>query len=92
MGVRINAMSKTLHIEIPDEVLLGLQKNEEDFSREMRLAAAAKWYEMGVISQDKAAQVAGMSRSELVQALSRMKVSPFQETASEILDAVHKFA
>jgi hypothetical protein len=32
----------------------------------MRLAAAVKWLEMGLISQGRAAEIAGLSRSELV--------------------------
>ena len=51
----------------------------------MRLAAAVKWYETGRISQDKAAEIAGMSRAEFIRALSAFSVSPFQETADEIL-------
>jgi len=83
-------MSTTLHIEIPDDVLLGMQKNEKDFSKEMRLAAAVKWYELGMISQDKASQIAGLSRSAFIVQLTRFKVSPFQETSKDVLDSIQK--
>src|SRR6266540_690801 len=42
-----------------------------------RLAAAVKWYELGMISQSKAAEVAGISRQAFLEALARFKVSPF---------------
>jgi len=50
----------------------------------MRVAAAVKWYENGNISQGKAAEVAGLSRSEFINALNQFKVSPFQYNASDI--------
>jgi predicted HTH domain antitoxin len=51
----------------------------------MRVAAAAKWYENGVISQGKAAEIAGLSRAEFMNALNQFKVSPFQYNADEIV-------
>lgn len=60
----------------------------EELAEEMRLAAAAKWYEMGMISQERAAQLSGMGRSAFIDALSRLGFSPSQETAEEILDAL----
>jgi predicted HTH domain antitoxin len=50
----------------------------------LRLAAAVKWYELGIISQEKAAEIAGLSRSEFISSLFRFNVSPFQYTADEI--------
>ena len=55
------------------------------FVGEMRLAAAVKWYEMREISQAKAAEIAGLSRSEFLTALARFGVSPFQYDANEIV-------
>ncbi len=54
---------------------------------ELRLAAAVMWYELGRLSQGKAAEVANLSRSAFISKLARLGVSPFQETAEEILDA-----
>jgi predicted HTH domain antitoxin len=81
-------MSQPLTIDMDDEVLLGMNKSPEEMASEIRLAAAAKWYELGTISQGKAAQMAGLSRAEFITALSRFGVSPMQETAEEILNAV----
>ena len=80
-------MSQVLEIEVPDDVLLGLQKDNKGLAKEMRLAAAVKWYELGLITQGKAAEVAGLSRAAFIDQLSRYKVSPLQETPAEILSA-----
>ncbi len=81
-------MTRTVCMEVDDEVFLGMDKSPEELAGEMRLAAAVKWYEMGLISQERAAQLSGMSRASFIDALARFGVSPFQETADEILDAL----
>jgi len=81
-------MSHTICIELGDDALLGIQKNERAMAAELRLAAAVKWYECGMISQEKASAIAGMSRAEFISSLARFHVSPFQETKDEILSAL----
>jgi predicted HTH domain antitoxin len=80
-------MSQTLEIHMADEVFLAMQEDAESLGSELRLAAAVKWYELGRVSQEKAAQVAGLSRAAFISELARFRVSPFQETAPEILAA-----
>ena len=77
-------MTKTLTIEMNDDVFPALQEDPEQVTKEMRLFAAVKWYEQGRVSQDKAAEIAGLSRTAFMSALSQCGVSPFQETADEI--------
>jgi predicted HTH domain antitoxin len=72
--------------ELNKDVFSALRQDPEHFIPEMRLAAAAKWYELGMVSQSKAAEIAGLSRSEFLFALSRLKVSPFQSNAEEIIE------
>jgi predicted HTH domain antitoxin len=45
-----------------------------------------KWYELGKVSQGKAAEIAGLSRSAFITALSRYRVTPFQYTEAELID------
>ncbi len=73
-------------IEIPEEALRALHKDPRDFVQELRLAAAVKWYELKILSQERAAHVAGISRTEFLDALGRFGVSPFQYGADEILE------
>jgi len=75
-------------IELPRVVFSALRQDPINFVREMRLAAAVKWYEMRLVSQAKAAEVAGVSRAEFLTALVRFGVTPFQYDADEILKEV----
>jgi predicted HTH domain antitoxin len=77
-----------LSIEMPRTALSGLRQDPSTFAQEMRLAAAVKWYEMQLLSQSKAAEVAGLSRAEFLNALARFSVTPFQTTAEELLNEV----
>jgi len=50
----------------------------------MRIAAAVKWYELSMVSQEKAAEIAGLSRAEFISALNRLHVSPLQYSPDEL--------
>jgi len=43
----------------------------------MRLAAAIHWYARGAVSQEKAAQIAGMDHTDFMLALAREQVDAF---------------
>lgn len=76
---------KTLEIHLPDQTAEVLDREPAELAAELRIAAAVKWYELGRVSQEVAADIAGVSRTEFISALSRMQVSPLQETADEAL-------
>jgi predicted HTH domain antitoxin len=74
-----------VEFQVSDSVLASLHCDPERFSQELRLAAAIKWYERGMVSQGRAAEIAGISRAEFIQALGRFGVSPFQVNAKELI-------
>lgn len=77
-------MSTTLQFDLPDTAFSALRVSPTEFGRAMRVAASVKWFEAGMLSQSKAAEIAGVSRADFIDALSRFGVSPVQETADEI--------
>ncbi|HOB74748.1 MAG TPA: UPF0175 family protein [Phycisphaerae bacterium] len=77
-------MSMRVSIDLPEDAFSALRVSPDEFVRKMRLAAAVKWYEIGVVSQGKAAELAGVSRHEFLDALHHFHVSPFQETPEEL--------
>ena len=77
-----------LTLELPRDVFSALRQEPEQFLREMRLAAAVKWYETEQVSQAKAAEIAGISRAEFLAALARYWVCPFQVTAEQLIQEV----
>ena len=62
-------MSVRVSVEPPEDAFSPLRTTPEDFVKEMQLAAAVKWYELGLLSQSKAAEVAGVTRHALLDAL-----------------------
>jgi predicted HTH domain antitoxin len=58
-------------LKLDQDVLSALRRSPDEFANEMRLAAAIHWYNRGEISQEKAAQVAGLDRTDFLLALAR---------------------
>jgi len=73
-----------VEVQLLESVFSALRKAPNDFVQEMRIAAAVKWYELGEVSQGKAAEIAGLTRADFINALNRYQVSVFQYTESEL--------
>lgn len=64
-------------LEMPDDVFTALRRSPDEFARELRLAAAVHWYSRGEVSQEKAAEIAGLDRKQFLLALAREKADVF---------------
>jgi predicted HTH domain antitoxin len=64
-------------IELPEAVDVVLRCAPSDLDKELRLAAAVQWYQQGRISQEWAARIAGMDRTDFLLALARMGKESF---------------
>lgn len=73
-----------VELDIPDTALSALRQAPAEFAACLRLMAAAKLYETGNLSQERAAELAGQSRQNFVLQLSRLSVSPFQGVEEDI--------
>jgi predicted HTH domain antitoxin len=81
---------KMISVEIPDDMPLELAATDEDLARELRLAAAIFWYDQGLVSQGKGAEIAGLSRREFIEALGRAEVDAIQITDEELKEEVQR--
>lgn len=64
-------------VDLPESLTLALQCAQEDLSRELCLAAATQWYQQGRISQEWAARIAGLDRTDFLLTLARMGKDSF---------------
>lgn len=69
---------QTVTMELSEEVFSALRRSPDEFAREMRLAAAIHWYSRGDVSQERAAQIAGLDRTDFLLALAQRHVDVFQ--------------
>ena len=74
----------TIQIDLPDEIALSMKEAPVELEREIRMAAAAKLYELGKLSSGRAAQLANVTRVSFLQALGRYGV-PTLDLAREDL-------
>ncbi len=58
-------------LQISEDVFSVLRRSPDEFGRELRRAAAIHWYERGEVSQEKAAEIAGLDRTDFLLALAR---------------------
>jgi hypothetical protein len=67
----------TLTLEVPEDVFSALRRSPEVFGHELRLAAASHGYSRRQVSQEKAARIARLDRTDFLMALARESVDVF---------------
>jgi predicted HTH domain antitoxin len=81
----------TVTVEVPDDAFSALRRSPKEFASEMRVAAAIQWYHQGLISQGKAAEIAGLSRADFLEALFRAKIPACQVTVEELKEELESW-
>lgn len=76
--------------DFPPSVFSALRKAPVEFAAEMRIAAACHWYSQGLVSQGKAAEIAGLSRAEFLAELFQRKIPAVQVTLEELREELER--
>jgi predicted HTH domain antitoxin len=81
----------SVQITLPDNLFAALRKAPHEVPREIRIAASIHWYQQSVLSMERAAETAGMSRPEFLAELARRRVDVFvvdeEDLGGELRDA-----
>jgi predicted HTH domain antitoxin len=64
-------------LRMDEDIFAALRRSPDEFVRELRLAAAIHWYEHGEISQEKAAAIAGLDRTDFLLELAQRGENAF---------------
>lgn len=82
----------TLSLSIPDSTLSALGRSPTELGRELKLAAAIHWYGRGLMSQERAAELAGLNRRDFIRALAREGVDVFVVDEDSLARELHEGA
>jgi len=76
----------TITIALSDETALALKVTEDALADQVRMAAAAKLYELGRLSSGAAANLAGIPRVMFLAKLGEYGVSAFRLSEAELAE------
>ncbi|MBK8799380.1 MAG: UPF0175 family protein [Anaerolineales bacterium] len=71
-------------VDVPQASLLALKVSGDDFARDLRMAAAMKYYEMGRLSSGAAARLAGVPRVVFLARLADYNIDTFRLTEEQL--------
>lgn len=61
----------TVTLEFQENVLAATRCSPREFTQQMKLAAAIAWYQEGKVSQEMAASISGLDRTDFLLELAR---------------------
>jgi len=70
-------------IDIPDDLLLALREQPEEFTQEVRLVAAIHYLHEKRLSLGQTARLAGMNRLDFLDALATRRIPAFDLSAED---------
>jgi predicted HTH domain antitoxin len=80
----------TVTIDLPESVFSALRRAPDELVQEMRIEAAAQWYAQRRISQEKAAEIAGLPRAAFIDELARRRIPVIQASLEESLEEARR--
>jgi predicted HTH domain antitoxin len=78
----MNVLEIPYHDNLPDLV----QRSRTEFEQDLKMALAAKLFELGKISSGQAAELAGLPRGDFLKQLSRFQVAAIRWHPDEFED------
>lgn len=77
-------------LEIPDDVLARLKKEDQEVGRALGLAAAFSLCARGELATSQAARLAGLSYAEFLEAAARAKIELFPVNLEEFKEEIDR--
>ena len=82
----------SISFELPESAFSSFKKTPLELGIEMKKAAVVKFYETGDLSQNKAAEILGVSRKEFLKILSSFKVTVLDYDALSLKKEINNFS
>lgn len=82
--------TESVNVSVPEGFEDAISTTEDELEDQVRLMAALKMFELGKLSSGHAAQLAGRTRAEFLEACGRYQVSVFNYGPNEAADELRR--